>query len=98
MTKANWHNHVNWLNTFLIVGIPIIGLVVSIFTPLYWQTAVWAIAYYFATVCQSQRNLRAWLPETDQSASRVLELPRAITGYGLTHHILPLHHFVFGWP
>ena len=50
MTSANWYKHVNWLNTFLIVGIPLIGLVTAFFTPLYWQTAVWAIAYYFATV------------------------------------------------
>lgn len=46
MTKANWYRHVNWLNVFLIVGIPIYGCVQAIWTPLYWQTAVWAVLYY----------------------------------------------------
>lgn len=53
MTSANWHEHVNWLNTFLIGGVPIIGLIVALFTPLYWQTAVWSVMYYYATVSTS---------------------------------------------
>ncbi len=46
ITKKNWYQHVNWLNVFLIVGIPIYGLVQAAWTPLYWQTAVWAVVYY----------------------------------------------------
>ena len=57
MTSANWYKHVNWLNTFLIVGIPFIGLITAFFTPLYWQTAVWAVMYYFATVRYVRLNL-----------------------------------------
>lgn len=46
ITKANWYKHVNWLNITLIVGIPIYGLIQAAWTPLYWQTAVWAVLYY----------------------------------------------------
>ena len=49
MTRRNWYKHVNWLNVFLIVGIPLLGCIQAFWTPLYWQTAVWAIAYYFMT-------------------------------------------------
>ena len=49
MTKKNWYKHVNWLNVFLIVGIPAMGCVAAFWTPLYWKTAVWSILYYFAT-------------------------------------------------
>ena len=49
ITKANWYKHVNWLNVTLIVGIPLYGCIQAIWTPLQWRTALFAIAYYFAT-------------------------------------------------
>ena len=49
ITKANWYKHVNWLNVTLIVGIPLYGLIQSWWTPLYLKTALFAVAYYFAT-------------------------------------------------
>lgn len=49
VTRANWYKHVNWLNITLIVGLPIYGLIAAYWTPLRWQTAIFAVAYYFAT-------------------------------------------------
>jgi hypothetical protein len=49
ITSANWYKHVNWLNVTLIVGIPIYGMIQAYWTPLQWKTAVFAVAYYFAT-------------------------------------------------
>jgi stearoyl-CoA desaturase (delta-9 desaturase) len=49
ITRANWYKHVNWLNVTLIIGVPITGLVYAFWTPLYWQTAAWAVIYYFWT-------------------------------------------------
>ena len=49
MTRKNWYKHVNWLNVFLIVGIPLLGCVQALWTPLYWQTALWTVVYYFMT-------------------------------------------------
>jgi stearoyl-CoA desaturase (delta-9 desaturase) len=47
ITSANWYKHVNWLNVTLIVGIPLYGLIQAIWTPLRWQTALFAVVYYF---------------------------------------------------
>ena len=49
MTRKNWVKHVNWLNFYLIVMIPLGGCVAAFWTPLYFKTALFAIAYYFAT-------------------------------------------------
>jgi hypothetical protein len=49
MTWANWHKHVNWLNVYFIAGIPLIGCVAAVWTPLRLQTAIWAVLYYFFT-------------------------------------------------
>lgn len=49
ITVSNWHQHVNWLNVTFIAGIPIIGCLSAAWTPLKWQTALWAVVYYFCT-------------------------------------------------
>jgi stearoyl-CoA desaturase (delta-9 desaturase) len=49
ITKANWYKHVNWLNVFFIIGIPLMGCIAAFWTPLQWKTAVFAVAYYFMT-------------------------------------------------
>ena len=102
MTSANWYKHVNWLNTFLIVGIPLIGLVIALWTPLYWQTAVWSIAYYFATVRPSEMNSNIVVasrrkPCIDIIMIRVSGLRLGTIDCGLTPHTLRLHRFACGW-
>lgn len=49
MTRNNWYKHVNWLNVFLILGIPVYGCIQSIWVPLQLKTAIWAVVYYFFT-------------------------------------------------
>lgn len=49
ITLSNWHHHVNWVNTTLILIIPIFGCVAAFFTELRLATAAWAILYYFWT-------------------------------------------------
>lgn len=49
MTRQNWYKHINWLNAFFIIGIPMYGVVSAYSTPLLWQTAVWTVLYYFMT-------------------------------------------------
>ncbi|KAL6717253.1 stearoyl-CoA 9-desaturase [Lecanora helva] len=82
MTSANWYKHVNWLNTFLIVGIPIIGLVIAIWTPLYWRTALWSVAYYFATGLGITAGYHRLWAHTSYSASTPLRIWLAATGGG----------------
>ena len=49
ITLGNWYYHVNWINTTLIVIVPVFGCVAALFTPLRLNTAAWAILYYFWT-------------------------------------------------
>jgi len=49
ITKSNWYKHVNWLNVIFIIGVPLYGCVQAAWTPLRLYTALWAVAYYFAT-------------------------------------------------
>jgi stearoyl-CoA desaturase (delta-9 desaturase) len=49
MTWGNWYKHVDWLNTFFIIIVPIIGLVSTYWVPLNLKTAIFAVIYYFNT-------------------------------------------------
>lgn len=49
MTWRNWYKHVDWLNVTLIIIVPMIGLIASLWVPLQFKTAVWAVAYYYFT-------------------------------------------------
>jgi hypothetical protein len=48
-TWANWHKHINWLNTNTVIVLPIIGIIAAFYTPLQQETFFAAIAYYFIT-------------------------------------------------
>lgn len=47
MTWSNWPRHVNWLNTTLIIFIPLLGFVSAYWVPLQLYTAIFAIVFYF---------------------------------------------------
>jgi hypothetical protein len=47
MTFSTWPQHINWLNTTLVVFIPMTGLILSYWVPLQTYTAIWAFIYYF---------------------------------------------------
>ncbi len=47
MTWKNWPQHINWLNTTLIIFTPIIGLIASNWVTLHGQTAAFSVFYYY---------------------------------------------------
>ena len=49
ITLSNWHQHVNWVNTSLILIVPLGGCVAAFYTKLQAATAAWAVVYYFWT-------------------------------------------------
>jgi len=49
MTRKNWYKHIDWLNVFMILGIPAMGLIAAIWTPLRLPTLIWSVVYYFWT-------------------------------------------------
>jgi stearoyl-CoA desaturase (delta-9 desaturase) len=49
ITWGNWYKHVNWLNTFFIIGVPMLGLIGAYWVPLQTKTLVFSVVYYFYT-------------------------------------------------
>jgi stearoyl-CoA desaturase (delta-9 desaturase) len=49
MTWKNIHQHINWLNTTLVVIVPMIGFISAYWVPLQLKTAIWAVIYYVNT-------------------------------------------------
>lgn len=49
ITFANWHEHIDWMNTTFVAIIPLSGLYFAFSTPLTWKTAIWTFVYYFLT-------------------------------------------------
>ena len=47
ITWANWYQHVNWLNTYFIIVVPMVGPISSYWVNLQYKTAIFAVAYYF---------------------------------------------------
>lgn len=82
LTRKNWYKHVNWLNVVLIVGIPITGLIASIWTPLKWQTAAWSVIYYFATGLGITAGYHRLWAHTSYSATLPLRVFLAAVGGG----------------
>lgn len=49
VTFTNWYQHINWLNCYFVIGIPLIGVVGSYFVPLHPYTFIFAVIFYFNT-------------------------------------------------
>ncbi|KAI7855985.1 delta-9 desaturase [Circinella umbellata] len=48
-TLQNWHKHVNWIQSILLLGAPLVALYGIFTTELQTKTLIWTIAYYFIT-------------------------------------------------
>ncbi|CAI9635946.1 hypothetical protein GT037_000990 [Alternaria burnsii] len=82
ITKANWHKHVNWLNVTFIIGIPLAGCVAAFWTPLKWQTALWAVVYYFWTGLGITAGYHRLWAHKSYNASLPLSIFLALVGGG----------------
>jgi stearoyl-CoA desaturase (delta-9 desaturase) len=45
----NWYKKINWLNTTLVIFVPLYGLHLARSTPLTRPTLIWSVVYYFFT-------------------------------------------------
>lgn len=82
ITRKNWHKHVNWLNVVMILGLPSCGLIAAMWTPLYLKTAIFAIAYYFATGLGITAGYHRLWAHTSYSATLPLKIFLAAVGGG----------------
>ncbi|KAJ4482309.1 delta 9-fatty acid desaturase [Lentinula aciculospora] len=49
ITWSNLLNELNWLSVYILTVPPVVGVVGAFYVKLQWETAVWAVAYYFLT-------------------------------------------------
>ncbi|KAI6032430.1 hypothetical protein EDC04DRAFT_2500638, partial [Pisolithus marmoratus] len=49
VTWDNFLNELNWLHVAILGLTPILGVVGAYLTRLRWETAVWAVVYYYMT-------------------------------------------------
>lgn len=49
VTWSNLLNELNWLSVYILTIPPLVGIVGAFYVKLQWETAVWAVAYYFLT-------------------------------------------------
>jgi stearoyl-CoA desaturase (delta-9 desaturase) len=49
VTMKNWYKFVNWPQSILLCGAPLIGLYGMFTTELQTKTLIWSIIYYFIT-------------------------------------------------
>lgn len=49
MTWSNWWKHVNWINTYFIAILPLMGFIATYWVPLKLNTAIFSLVYYFHT-------------------------------------------------
>ncbi|KAJ5161943.1 hypothetical protein N7492_007335 [Penicillium capsulatum] len=82
ITLGNWYRHVNWINTTLILIVPIIGCVAAFFTPLRIPTALWAVLYYFWTGLGITAGYHRLWAHRSYEASRPLKIFLACVGGG----------------
>lgn len=80
ITIDNWWKHVNWLNCAFIFGIPLIGCIIALWTPLQLKTAIWAVMYYFFTGFGITAGYHRLWAHKSYSARRPLEIFLALVG------------------
>ncbi len=80
ITWDNWWKHINWLNCTFIFGIPLIGCIVAMWTPLRVRTAIWAVTYYFCTGLGITAGYHRLWAHKSYSARRPLEVFLALCG------------------
>ncbi|OJK01909.1 hypothetical protein ASPACDRAFT_76425 [Aspergillus aculeatus ATCC 16872] len=82
ITLRNWHQHIDWLNVIMIIGIPLYGCIQAFWVPLQFKTAIWAIAYYFFTGLGITAGYHRLWSHSSYSATLPLRIWLAAAGGG----------------
>jgi len=82
MTWSTWWKHVDWLNVYFIIVIPMMGCYWAWYTPLQTKTAIWSIVYYFNTGIGITAGYHRLWAHTSYSASLPLKIYLAAVGAG----------------
>jgi stearoyl-CoA desaturase (delta-9 desaturase) len=82
MTLSNWWRHLNLLNIYLIVIVPMLGLWAAWYTPLSRKTLFWSIIYYVNTGLGITAGYHRLWAHTSYSATLALKVYLAAVGGG----------------
>ncbi|KAF8534314.1 hypothetical protein BDD12DRAFT_918992 [Trichophaea hybrida] len=82
MTMKNWWRHLNLLNIYLIIIVPLLGLWAAWYTPLTRATLIWSIVYYFNTGLGITAGYHRLWAHTSYSATWPLKVYLAAVGGG----------------
>ncbi|PBL01321.1 hypothetical protein ARMGADRAFT_1007324 [Armillaria gallica] len=82
ITLSNILNEINWLSFIILTSTPIMGVIGACYTKLRWETAVWAIAYYFITALGITAGYHRLWSHRSYNASAPLQYMLAMAGAG----------------
>jgi len=82
MTMKNWWKHLNLLNCYLIIIVPMLGLWGAYYTPLSWATLIWSVVYYYNTGLGITAGYHRLWAHSSYSASLPLKIYLAAVGGG----------------
>jgi len=78
----NWWKHLNLLNCYLIIIVPMLGLWGAYYTPLSWATLIWSVVYYYNTGLGITAGYHRLWAHSSYSASLPLKIYLAAVGGG----------------
>lgn len=84
-TWQNWHQHVNWLNTYFVIFVPLAGLTAAYWTPLRLNTALFSVFYYAITGIGITAGKKFDLVTSMPWSGATLNLGQDTTASGRTH-------------
>jgi len=82
VTWSNLLNEMNWLSFYILTVPPFVGIVGAFYVKLQWETAVWAVAYYFLTGLGITAGYHRLWAHRSYNASLPLQYLLAILGAG----------------
>ncbi|PBK77537.1 delta 9-fatty acid desaturase protein [Armillaria solidipes] len=82
ITLSNILNEINWLSFIILTSTPIMGVIGAYYTSLRWETAIWAVVYYFITGLGITAGYHRLWAHRSYNASVPLQYMLAMAGAG----------------
>ncbi|KAJ3764382.1 delta 9-fatty acid desaturase [Lentinula raphanica] len=82
VTWSNLLSELNWLSVYILTVPPLVGIVGAFYVKLQWQTAIWAVVYYFMTGLGITAGYHRLWAHRAYNASLPLQYLLAVLGAG----------------
>lgn len=99
ITLSNWYKELNTLNCGILLGTPLLGLIGAFYTKLRWETAIFAVLYYFFTGLGEYHSLRSRFSGSNANSQCIPDYMRVYPAlYGPVVHRAPVSYHIFCYP